>query len=198
MITRINIVKENSEFKIQNKNEIPKNWILEIKNQKLFAISLSNANLERDRINEFNLEEGSLFLFNSSRDFYCYFRKKEIQDIFDQFNIVKMISISDRLYVTLHIENGKVTNPITHINGFNIIEKNKSNFKITDGDKEYFQVLLILEPTRNISEITYIKKKGINNENQVLYLFKDKNIFDFQEAVKDNPELYNNNQFIFE
>ena len=71
MITRINIVKENSEFKIQNKNEIPKNWILEIKNQKLFAISLSNANLERDRINEFNLEEGSLFLFNSSRDFYC-------------------------------------------------------------------------------------------------------------------------------
>ena len=41
-------------------------------------------------------------------------------------------------------------------------------------------------------------QKGINNENQVLYLFKDKNIFDFQEAVKDNPELYNNNQFIFE
>ena len=198
MITRIDIIQVDDNFQIRNKEDIPKNWLVEIKEKKLFVVGLSNANPERERVSEFSLKEGSLFLFNSSRDFYCYFRNKEIQDIFDEFNIIKMTSITDRVYVTLHVENGKVTNPITRINGFNIKERVKSSFKIVDGDKEYFQVLFIFEPSKNVSEIPFILQKGINNDNETLYLLKNKTVKEFYEKVKEVPELYSNNELILE
>lgn len=199
MITRINIEKQNGLFMIVNRDQIPKNWIVEIKNRKLVVIGLSNANNDRNRISEYELREGSLFLFNSNKDFYCYFRNKETQKIFDEFNIIKMASINERVFITLHVENGKVVNPITHINGFNVVERTRSNFKIVDAEREYFQVLLVFEPSREVNDVPFILQKGLSNDNKVLYLLKNKTPEEFRDKMiyGNIPELYNNNDFIF-
>ena len=85
MITRINFVKdENGEIVFQNKEDIPKNWVVECKENLLVAVGLSKANPKRERITLFPVKEGSLFLHNSSFDYYCYFRDKELQKNFRQ------------------------------------------------------------------------------------------------------------------
>ena len=94
MITRINLVKdENGEIVFQNKEDIPKNWVVECKENLLVAVGLSKANPKRERITLFPVKEGSLFLHNSSFDYYCYFRDKELQKILDKYGIQKIVAI---------------------------------------------------------------------------------------------------------
>lgn len=88
MITRLNIRKSI----IVNKADIPDNWIIDIKLNRLWIISLSNAKPEPvERMFNLPVQDGSLFLHNSTHDWYYYFRNKNLQDILDKWGITRMI-----------------------------------------------------------------------------------------------------------
>ena len=198
MITRINLVKnEHNEIIIQNKEDIPKNWIVEIKNNQLIVVGLSKANPNRERVNLFELKEGSLFLYNSSFDFYCYFRKIEIQDILYEYGIQKVVAIEHKLNLTLHIINGEVTNPILYLNGFECVNSEKSGFVVKNDNKEYFQVKLDFRRTHQVSEVPFLIQQGKDEYNNILYIGKGKTLEEFNTTIKQEHRLYNNNEFIF-
>lgn len=198
MITRINLVKnEHNEIIIQNKEDIPKNWIVEIKNNQLIVVGLSKANPNRERTSFFDLQEGVLSLHNSSFDFYCYFRSKEIQDILDKYYIQKVVSIEHKLIITLHIINGEVTNPVIYKNGFQLVDSEKSGFVITDGKQEYFQVKLDFRRTNKVAEVPFLIQQGKNEFNNTLYIGKGKTLEEFDATIKPEYRVYNNNEFIF-
>lgn len=197
MITRINFVKnENNEIVIQKNSTIPKNWLVEIKNNQIITVGLSKANPDREKINSFNLEEGSLFLYNSSFDFYCYFRNKETQDILDKYGIQKVVAIEHQLNLTLHVINGEVTNPILYKNGFELINSEKSGFVVKDDNREYFQVKLDFRRTHQVNEVPFLIQMGKDEFNNILYIGKGKTLTEFDQTIKPEHELYNNYDFI--
>ena len=198
MITRLNLIRNSqNEIVLENPDLIPKNWILEIKDNKIYIVGLSKANSKRERISLFDLKEGSLFLHNSSFDFYAYFRDKDTQSILDKYGIQKMVAIENSLFITLHVVNGKVTNQIIYLNGFNLINTEKSNFNITDENNEYFQVKLEFLRDRNISQISYLIQMGKDEYNNILYIGKGKTLEDLDKYINSEHKLFNNNDFIF-
>lgn len=198
MITRLNLIRNSqNEIVLENPDLIPKNWILEIKDNKIYTVGLSKANSKRERISLFDLKEGSLFLHNSCFDFYAYFRDKDTQSILDKYGIQKMVAIENSLFITLHVVNGKVTNPILYLNGFNLINTEKSNFNITDENNEYFQVKLEFLRDRNISQISYLIQMGKDEYNNILYIGKGKTLEDLDKYINSEHKLFNNNDFIF-
>ena len=198
MITRINLVKdENGEIVFQNKEDIPKNWVVECKENLLVAVGLSKANPKRDRITLFPVKEGSLFLHNSSFDYYCYFRDKELQKILDKHGIQKIVTIEHTLFITLHVVNGKVINPILYMNGFECIDSEKTSFITDSNGQEYFQIKLEFIRQRTISDIHFLIQMGKDENNNILYLGKGTLVEDFDTRIKEEYRLYNNDEFIF-
>ena len=198
MITRLNIIRNSqNELILENPDLIPKNWILEIKDNKIYTVGLSKANSKRERISMYDLKEGSLFLHNSSFDFYSYFRDKETQSILDKYGIQKMVAIENNLFITLHVVNGKVTNPILYLHGFNLINTEKSNFNITDENNEYFQVKLEFIRDRNVSIIPYLIQMGKDEYNNILYIGKGKTLEELDQYIKPEHKFFNNNDFLF-
>ena len=166
MITRINLVKdENGEIVFQNKEDIPKNWVVECKENLLVAVGLSKANPKRERITLFPVKEGSLFLHNSSFDYYCYFRDKELQKILDKYGIQKIVAIEHTLFITLHVVNGKVINPILYMNGFECIDSEKTSFITDSNGQDYFQIKLEFIRQRTISDIHFLIQMGKDEKN---------------------------------
>ena len=75
-----------------------KNWdvFIDENTNNIFIESKSNSCKGKKKTNfNIHLDNGSLFLYNSSTDWYWYFRDKETQDFLDKFNISKLISIPD-------------------------------------------------------------------------------------------------------
>lgn len=102
-------VEENKDFIIQSDNDFIKltsfNWIIIINHHDRYIYIESLSKAKSTRTNKFyvKLSEGSLFLYNSTTDWYWYFREKEIQEFLDEFNIGKLISIPDeRKNLTFH------------------------------------------------------------------------------------------------
>lgn len=110
MITRINIQKGV----IVNREDIPDNWIIDIKLNRIWIISLSNAKPEPvERIFFLSVKDGSLFLHNSTHDWYYYFRDKDVQDVLDEWDITRMIT-SDSIVATV-VLNKQTMRPLSTV-----------------------------------------------------------------------------------
>lgn len=116
MTKRIDIYRENGQFKIsikddheiiQGKNNkitiVLKNWYMDVdfNAESVVLRCTSKAIIKaKDRFS-FNLREGTLFLYNSTTYWYWYFRNKELQSNMDTLQASKIITI-----------NGDITCPI--------------------------------------------------------------------------------------
>lgn len=94
MLTRINIDKDDSgNLIVLNPENIPSNWVIDIFSDYIRVISLSNANTKRERITKYDPVPGSLFLYNSTTDFYSFYRTKEVQTLMDKYLITKIVKV---------------------------------------------------------------------------------------------------------
>lgn len=109
MITRIDI-KDGS---IVLPESIPDNWIVEIKLNRLWVVALSNAKKTNKRVTSIPVQDGSLFLQNSTHDWYYYFRVSALQTILDKYKINRIIA-NRKVVVTVCIDTvtGKLIEPI--------------------------------------------------------------------------------------
>ena len=71
-----------------------KNWSITANAEctEIIVICNSKANKSKERITRFPMKEGSLFLYNSTNDWYCYFRDMDFQAILDKVHIDTIIS----------------------------------------------------------------------------------------------------------
>lgn len=177
MIKRIDIRKEEGEYqlflieeggeKILDNSNL-KNWIIEIKSNQLIVVGLSNANKHKDRIQFYPLQEGSLFLYNSTYNWYSFFRKKENQELFDKYNLVKAINVNKIIELEFQFDNGVCINPIQYINGFTPIRLSKSDFEVVTekGTTNFYSI--VFKWTGDIN--SYIIQTGKNDKSNLLYL----------------------------
>ena len=87
----INYTKEKNEDLVITLD----NWDLTITDTTILINAKSRAKNKRCRNFAIDLEEGSLFLYNSSTNWYWYFRPKILQDKLDELKIDRIISIKD-------------------------------------------------------------------------------------------------------
>ena len=205
MIRRFDLRKnENGNWQLNEvvtDNEQPKelkNWILEIKKDKLIVVGLSNANKNKDRIISYPLKEGSLFLYNSTYNWYSYFREKEIQNTFDKYKIIKCVHVYKSTFL-LHfiINDGIVNNPITHISGFNPVKIYKSEFESVDENgvkKSYAQILFELKE----GEKGLIVQKGKNSDSNIIYISDSISLYDLDWEMGAISEINDFNQYMEE
>lgn len=182
MIRRIDVVKnEDGDYELVFDGEVLdsgskiKNWIIEIKFQQIFCVGLSNARKTDERIKIYPLEEGSLFLYNSSYNWYSYFRKNEIQDVLDKFNIIKCKSC-DSDYVKIVIENYSPDNiPQFKVFGYELYDIIQN---IESEDEEITEEITLRGKTlvfkkEWMAKNSFILQKGKNEESYILYMDRD-------------------------
>lgn len=193
MIRRIDIIKKNFKNQIiyqlfdKNKNIIGdsnsksiiyENWIITFdKNNKLILYSTSKAKIKNNKY-IYNLIEGSLFLVNSSVDFYSFFRKKNIQNFLDLYNIDKLSILSDKN--TLVVKNFFFRDKIT---------KEKIDIEIISRMKN-MDILLPLNNNEVFSDNT---GKIIFSENIYIYnnsILDENNIELVEEMLSIKSENY--------
>ena len=172
MIRRIDVVKnEYGEFEMIYEGEILtsssklKNWIIEIKDNQLFCIGLSNANKTNERIKIYKLEEGSLFLMNSSYNWYSYFRKKDVQKKLDKYNIIKCKNCSEFVKIVIDNENTTIK---TY--GYNLKEVVKNVTLNGENEETSVSVYSLIFKKDNLSSNPFILQKGKNEKSYILYM----------------------------
>lgn len=186
------IMKENLP-KGQQEEEL-KNWVLEIKKDNLIVVGLSKANKTKDRIQFYPLKEGSLFLYNSTYNWYSYFREKEIQEVFDTHNIIKCINIwKQTVLVHCTFINGISINPVTKILGYQPIKiyKNENDQKHDNtGTLENIHILYLL----NEGDKGLIVQKGKHSDSNIVYIDDNISLCDLDwylstcETISDFPK----------
>lgn len=232
MIRRIDIIKKNFENQIiyqiidKNKNIIGdnnlefiiyENWIITFdKNNKIILYSTSKAKIKNNKY-IYNLIEGSLFLVNSSTDFYSFFRKKKIQDFLDLYNIDKLSILSDKN--TIAIKNFFFRNKITKekidieivskmenmnlllpLNNYEVFSDNTGEILYSENIYIYNNSILdknnieLIEELLSIKSENYIFTKSYNSKNDIyhniLYLSKNISIENILDKNNDLLEEY--------
>lgn len=126
MITRLDVVKNSfGRFELTNTKNIPSNWFVTMIGGTNSMIVASTHKDPNDKVYPIQLEEGSLFLVNKSNAYYCYFRKKYLQDLYDKYNIVKVNNIKDGsdFYVLKIVKNNCPQNEILKIKGLKLVDE---------------------------------------------------------------------------
>ncbi len=189
MIRRIDVVKnEYGEFEMIYEGEILtsssklKNWIIEIKDNQLFCIGLSNANKTNERIKIYKLEEGSLFLMNSSYNWYSYFRNKNMQEKLDKFNIIKCKNCNE--FVKIVIDN---EDAVIKTYGYKLKDAVKNvTLKGDDGQTTLSVYSLIFKKDYLVSN-PFILQRGKNEESYILYM---DNQSDIENIELENAKIF--------
>ena len=131
MIQRVNIVKENGEYKLKFPNGRIPNWLVGIYKDTLGFMAFSKAGKGKEFAWRIKCQEGSLFLANNTNNFYWYFREKENQRILDKLGIIKVINTEFPVF-ELHFRytSGTITNPIIEGNGNIVYSEETSTNKL--------------------------------------------------------------------
>ena len=182
MIQRLDIILNKNEFMIVQ-NEIIPNWVVTIKNNMIVATALSNANKNRDRAFLFPAQEGSLFLYNSSFDFYAFFRNAKNQEILDRMNIIRVHSVKGNSVQIISKEvNGKEVEPILKIYNMEI-EKGSEKIRVIRDSSKELKIVTRVYKSIDPSIPSFIIQKGKDEKSNILYLDRFFNIKDIEEYL---------------
>lgn len=129
MLRRFDIRNENGRWRVKGltKNTNLNNWSLGIDERRglLLVGSTSKAKNTIFKNIAYDLEEGTLWLHNTSDEFYSSFKPKKIQDVLDQFNVLTItpIKVGRRFQIPIYEMDGKITNPVTEMKDAKFISK---------------------------------------------------------------------------
>lgn len=189
MIRRIDVVKnEYGEFEMIYEGEILtsssklKNWIIEIKDNQLFCIGLSNANKTNERIKIYKLEEGSLFLMNSSYNWYSYFRKKNMQEKLDKFNIIKCKNCNEFVKIVIDSEDA-----VIKTYGYKLKDVVKNVTLKGDDEQTTLSVYSLIFKKDYLVSNPFILQRGKNEESYILYM---DNQSDIENIELENAKIF--------
>lgn len=205
MITRIDIRKQHGEYyfyingsKFMGENIIVNNWSLNIHNDNIIMNCDSKANLDKSYITEIiPLKELSIFLVNSNKNFYFYYRERYIQDFLDKYNIEKIVSLSDnKFYYKEYKVEDESDNDIKNILSNDIIELFGFDNSFTLERKLLYHIKFsnskeILVPVysieANVNDFIIVRKVDKeNNIYKILYLNNTKTIEDIISEFNEN------------
>ena len=182
MIQRLDIILNKNNFVIIQNEDIP-NWVVTIKNNMIVATALSNANKNRDRAFLFPAQEGSLFLYNSSFDFYAFFRNAKNQEILDRANIIRVHSVKSNTVQIISKElNGKELEPIIKIHNMKIEKGSEKTRVIRDSSKE-LKIITRVYKSIDPSIPSFIIQKGKDDKSNILYLDRNFNVKDIDNLL---------------
>lgn len=189
MIRRIDVVKnEYGEFEMIYEGEILtsssklKNWIIEIKDNQLFCIGLSNANKTNERIKIYKLEEGSLFLMNSSYNWYSYFRKKDVQKKLDKYNIIKCKNCNEFVKIVIDSEDA-----VIKTYGYKLKDVVKNVTLKGDDEQTTLSVYSLIFKKDYLVSNPFILQRGKNEESYILYM---DNQSDIENIELENAKIF--------
>ena len=169
MIQRVNIIRENGEYKLKFPNGRIPNWLVGIYKDTLGFMAFSKAGKGKEFAWRIKCQEGSLFLANNTNNFYWYFREKENQRILDKLGIIKVINTEFPVF-ELHFRyvSGNITNPIIEGNGSIVYSEETCTNKT---EKKYG-----VDTAEKVSYLVpkdggYAIQKGKDDQSKVLYLY---------------------------
>lgn len=179
---RIDILFEENDIRVKSEDEfnisyddyfmelLTYNWriIINKYDSYIYIESTSNAKTTSNKKFYTKLKEGTLFLYNSTTNWYWYFRDKEIQDFLDSLSIGQVISIPDyRANLTFH------------------------QYLLFDPDKE--ELFTTSLDRKKGSTMQFYSDTGTNIKHTILLskynIFPDKNLLDFDLKIELNKFL---------
>lgn len=183
MIQRIDIIMDNNEYKMVHGDINLSQWVVAIKNESIVATCLSNANKSRERAFVFPVQEGSLFLYNSSYDFYAFFRSAKNQEILDRMSIIKIHSVKDNtIQILTKSMNGVETDPIVKLHNV-YLDNGSTRIKVIKDRDNELKLITRIYKTVDPSIPSFVIQKGKDDKSNILYLDRNFNVKDIDEFI---------------
>lgn len=199
MIRRFDIRKVNDKWHIAGltKKTDLNNWSLGIDeaHNLLLVGSTSKAKDSLFKNTSYPLEEGTLWLHNTSDSFFSRFKPKAIQDILDQYDILTITPIKQkrRFQIPIYLINGRVANPVTEYKDVVFLSK---KIYVEGKTKRHDHMVVSwvnVECTGPCSYLIQTARRG-----KYLYLAEESRIEEFNTlkqtgtAMPDFDEVFNN------